>query len=84
MQNSFDYTKLVNLLKGSLKDVIEEVLEEKLSQLPSKEEFYSSQDKLITELKAMREETSLIAGQASRHANDLEQLKIIHPGFQHS
>lgn len=40
---------------------LEEKLEEKIKNLPNKEEFFAKMDELMTELKAMREEHTLLS-----------------------
>lgn len=49
-----------DLLK--VEDLIDRKLEEKLKYLPSKVEFYEKMDEVMGELKAIREEQSLITG----------------------
>lgn len=41
-----------------IKDVVEKVVDEKMKFLPTKDEFYESQDELMGEIKEMREEQS--------------------------
>lgn len=61
-------------------DEIEQLLEEKLEEkfnerfkhLPTKEEFYNKLDELMTEVKAMREEQEVHAGQYSNISDELE------------
>ncbi len=58
--------------------VIEEIVEEKLgaqtSLLPTKEEFFSKMDEVMGELKAIREEHSLLGHTVSEHADHMEEL----------
>ena len=50
-------------------DSVEERLNQKINLLPTKEEFFSRMDKLSGEIKAMRDEHDLHAGQ-HRQIND--------------
>ena len=74
----------------AMRDLFELVLEEKevvtkkdLEYLPSKEEFYSENDKLMKELKAIREEHPVLSNKVSEHSDELEKLKKIHPDYRH-
>lgn len=58
-------------------------LDDKLSHLPSKDQFYEENDKLMGELKAIREEQSLITDQYKRSFDEIEELKKIHPNNTH-
>lgn len=58
-------------------------LDDKLSHLPSKDQFYEENDKLMGELKAIREEQSLITEQYKRIFDEVEELKEIHPNKMH-
>jgi hypothetical protein len=40
---------------------LEEKLEEKIKYLPNKEEFYEKMDEIVSELKAMRDEQTLLS-----------------------
>ena len=62
------FKALKNLMKISFKEVLEEeqvVTRKDIKHLPTKEEFYESQDKLMTELKKSREEQPVQAHQIS-------------------
>lgn len=54
--------------KSDLKELASDI-EEKISHLPNKEEFFASQDKLIKELKALREEYTVLSHQTSRNTD---------------
>ena len=52
---------------------VREIIEEQIKHLPNKEEFYSKMDELMTEIKAMREEQELHAGQHTEINDRLEE-----------
>ncbi len=60
-----------------------ETLDDRLKLLPTKEEFLNWMDKLMGELKAMREEQKATAQIISRHTDKVEQLQKIHPNNKH-
>ena len=65
---------LKELMKTSTKEVLEEeevVTKKDISHLPTKEEFYSSQDKLMGELKTSREEQA-----AHMHLHDNLEKRV--------
>lgn len=51
---------------------LEEKLEEKMKYLPNKEEFFDREDKIMTELKAVREEITVLSD-LNRKVNDHEE-----------
>jgi hypothetical protein len=51
---------------------LDEKFEEKLSYLPTKEEFYEREDKIMAELKSVREEIAVISN-VNRKVNDHKQ-----------
>lgn len=75
----------MKIIKSDLQvfeDLIDRKIEEKaetllatkddIKHLPSKEEFYSESDKLMTELKAVREEITILSD-LNRKVNDHEE-----------
>lgn len=64
-----DLSAIRDLMRETLKDGIEEfglITQEDIHHLPTKEDFYKSQDELMGELKAMREEHQLLSGRVYR------------------
>lgn len=63
--NKKDLENIKNLVEVTfeekLDEVLEKKLEEKLSHLPSKEEFYTQMDEIMGELKTIREEQTLMS-----------------------
>ncbi len=62
---------------------IEKIIDERVKNLPTKEEFFSWMDKLMKELKDMREEHIILSGQVARHTEEIEKLQKIHPNNKH-
>lgn len=64
-----------------IEHIVEEKIEEKTSNLPTKDEFYNKMDEVVGELKAIREETPLLNHRVSNHEDRIEiiesKLKII-------
>lgn len=58
----------------TLKDLkdIDQLLEEKVKYLPTKQEFFGKMDEVVGELKAMREEVTLLSSRQSEHSDTLE------------
>ena len=50
-----------------------------LEYLPSKEHFDERMDELITEIKTMREEQTLLTGQVSEYSDRIDKLEEITP-----
>jgi hypothetical protein len=63
----------------SQKDInqIEKIVEDKINEatkyLPTKDEFYNKMDELLGEVKAMREEQTVIGGKTSEHTDVIEE-----------
>lgn len=56
-----------------IENLTRKIVKSEIKHLPSREEFYERMDKLIGEIKASREEHSVISGQISRHSDTLER-----------
>ncbi len=55
---------------------LEEKLNEKLSHFPTKEEFFSNMDKIMTELKTMREEHTVLTHRVyENHEPRIEKIE---------
>jgi hypothetical protein len=64
-------------------DSIFNIIKEAVGE-PSKEEYYKREDEMMTELKAIREETAIQSGQLSDHSDRIENLENIHPRGKHA
>ena len=82
--------KLVRLeiddaLEQKLEEKLEQKLEEKLGKYPTKDEFYTSMDKLMGKLEKIEQELTLTPSHSD--LADLEErimpLEEIHPGGKH-
>lgn len=69
-------------IRLSFKEIKEE-LEEKISLLPTKDEFYTQMDKVMGELKTIREEQLIITARVSEHSDILENHRIKIEGLEH-
>ena len=54
---------------------LDEKLDEKISHLPTKDEFYVKMDEVMGELKTIREEVAVLGHQVSDHHDRLEKLE---------
>ena len=54
---------------------LKEDLETKISHLPTKEEFYTKEDELVSELKALREEVQISNSRSSENRDRLEAIE---------
>jgi len=57
--------------------VLDEKLDEKLKNLPTKDEFFSKMDEVMGELETIREEQTTLSHQVSNHENRLKTLEEI-------
>ena len=60
---------------NEIEKLVDNKLDEKLKFLPSKDEFYERMDKLIGEVKAMRETQEIHSGSHSDISDRLEKLE---------
>ena len=67
--------RLESRISSNLERVIDEKLEEKIGRLPSKELFLAESDKLMAELKTIREETTIIPHQYKRLEKRTDNLE---------
>lgn len=58
-----------------IEKLIDEKLDDKISGLPTKDEFYNKMDEVMFELKAIREENTLATGKLSEHTDILADHK---------
>lgn len=67
-----DLSLIKNVMKVTIDEELDVKLDEKLGFLPTKEEFYDQTDKLMKELKDMREEHTML----SSHVYDNHEPRI--------
>lgn len=67
-----------------VEELVRKVVKEETSHLPSKDEFYEANDKLMGELKAIRENTEVGNSIIARHSDEIEKLQKIHPKYSHA
>lgn len=53
---------------------VKKIVKEEVKYLPSKEDFATRMDEMMGELKAIREEQTLISGQLSEHSDRFEKI----------
>ena len=58
-----------------IEGIVEEKIDEKTKNLPTKDEFYEKMDEVIGELKAMREEHTVLSSQVSDHEDRITKLE---------
>ena len=76
--DSDDLKAIKDLIEVTVEDVIERkelVTKSDISHLPTKDEFYGTMDKVMGELKAIREEVAVLGHQVSDHGDRLEKLE---------
>jgi len=79
-----DLQAIKELTEVTLEEKLDVVLEEKLSHLPTKDEFFAKMDDVMGGLKEIREEKTVLAHQSSGHDKQIESLEKIHPSGKHS
>ena len=69
-------------IKDLIEVAVEEVIEKKelvtksdISHLPNKDEFYGTMDKVMGELKAIREEQAVQSHQLSDHSDRIDRIE---------
>lgn len=67
-----------------IEGIIDEKLEEQLKLLPTKDEFFSSMDEVMGELKTMREELAITNHHLKGHEDRIKKLETIHPDNRHA
>lgn len=66
------------IVEEELEKKLEQKFEEKLKFLPTKDEFYKAMDKIMGELKTIREEQSAQSYRVGNHENRIVALEEIH------
>jgi hypothetical protein len=75
--------KLEEKLEQKLEEKLEQKLTEHLGKYPTKDEFYTKEDELMGELKAMREEVTVLSHHVSTHSDQIDALQSLHPNNTH-
>ena len=70
-----DLNAIKDLIGITIDEAMENKLEEKLSKFPTKEEFFNRMDEVMSELKIIREETTVLAHQVSNHENRITKVE---------
>ena len=78
----------LDLIRHVVREEIDVQVDKKLKYLPTKEEFYTWMDKLMTELQDLRDDVSVVTGykdQIEDHEGRLvkveKRLNIVHPSI---
>jgi gamma-glutamyl phosphate reductase len=79
----FIKTLLDDVLEYKLDEKLDEKFKDKLGNLPTKDEFYEQTDKILKELKDIREKVSVLSQHSSDHSDAIEDLQKIHPRNSH-
>jgi hypothetical protein len=70
-----DLKAIKDLMEVTLDERLDEKLDEKLSHIPSKDEFYGTMDKVMGELKAVREEVAVLGHRVADHEDRIEKIE---------
>ena len=76
--DSDDLKAIKDLIEVTVDEAIERnrlVTQDHIGNLPSKDEFYETMDNLMGELKAIREEVSVLGHQVADHSDRLERIE---------
>lgn len=63
------------MMNLNLEEKLEQKFNEKLSHLPTKDEFFKAMDKIMGELKTIREEQSMITYRLSNHETRITTIE---------
>lgn len=69
-----DIKAIKTLIEVTFDEQFDETLDEKLSHLPTKDEFYTKMDEVMGELKTIREEQAVQSHQLSNHSDRIEKI----------
>jgi phosphopantetheine adenylyltransferase len=72
-----DLDAIKDLVGVTTDEILEKKLEEKLRYFPSKEEFFKRIDEVMKELKAIREEKSVLTHQVIDHEDRITNLEEV-------
>ena len=73
-----DLKAIKDLMEVTIDEAFERkgvITQDHMGNLPTKDEFYGTMDKVMGELKAIREEVSILAHQVSEHADRIDELE---------
>ncbi len=70
-----DLKAIKGLIEITFDEKLDENLDEKLSHLPTKDEFYTKMDQVVGELKTIREEQSVQSQHLSGHDDRIEKIE---------
>ena len=70
-----DIKAIKTLIEVTFDEQLDERLNEKLSHLPTKDEFYGKMDEVMGELKTIREEQALQSQHLSDHDDRIEKIE---------
>ena len=70
-----DLKAIKGLIEITFDEKLDENLDEKLSHLPTKDEFYTKMDEVMGELKAIREEQPLQSHKLSEHSDRIGKIE---------
>lgn len=73
-----DLKALKNLMQVTIEEVVENkelLTKDDMAHLPTKDEFYGVMDKVMGELKAIREEVAVLEHQVSEYTDRLDRIE---------
>ncbi len=70
-----DLDTIKDLIGITIDEAMESKLDEKLSKFPTKEEFFNRMDEVMSELKIIREETTVLSHQVSNHEDRITHIE---------
>ena len=78
-----DLNAIRDLFGLVLDQQLEEKLAERLKAFPTRDDFFASMDRILGELKAIRDEQTSLSHLVVRHEDRLAVLEALHPDGQH-
>jgi predicted nuclease with TOPRIM domain len=70
-----DLKALRELMEVTIEEKLDESLDAKIKYLPTKNEFFNKMDEVMGELKAIREETTVINHRHKNHEDRIERIE---------
>lgn len=67
----------------ALDNKLNQMLDEKIGSLPTKDEFYAETLKILKKLEDIEIEKDILSDHSSNHSDRLEKLEKIHPHYKH-
>jgi len=65
-------------------NIVEEKIEEKTKNLPTKDEFFTQTLKVLSKLDDLEVAMKIVSSRQSEHSDQIEALEKIHPHGRHS